>query len=58
MPIRPAAQPVDINPFRRQHMDLETRTIATATGRADVTVDDMESPLACWRAAAAATAAP
>jgi hypothetical protein len=49
MPIRPAAQPVDINPFRRQHMDLETRTIATATGRADVTVDDMESPLA-WLA--------
>lgn len=34
-----------VDAFRRQHLDLAERQIATAQGRASVTVDEAESPL-------------
>jgi hypothetical protein len=48
------ARPVDalqaeIDPFRRQHLTLRGQTVETGHGRAGVTVDDNESPLA-WLA--------
>jgi hypothetical protein len=43
-----AARPA-IDSFRGQHLDLAERQIATEFGRASVTVDDAESPLA-WLA--------
>ncbi len=49
-PVRPgqAPQPA-IDGFRRQHLQLVQRQIATEFGRATVTVDESESPLA-WLA--------
>lgn len=38
-----------INPFRAQHMSLAQRVVATPDGHAEVTIDEMESPLA-WLA--------
>ena len=43
-----AARP-DINPFRGQHLNLAHEQIATERGRATVTIDESESPLA-WLA--------
>src|SRR5690348_11055026 len=39
----------EIDPLRRQHLDVHEHTIATEHGRATVTIDDNESPLA-WLA--------
>jgi len=43
------AQDPAVDRFRGQHLALERRQIVTARGRADVTVDELESPLA-WLA--------
>ena len=43
-----AARP-DVDPFRRQHLNLAHEQIATEQGRATVTIDESESPLA-WLA--------
>ena len=52
----PASRRVpEIDSFRGQHLDLAQRQIATELGRANVTVDDAESPLA-WLARAGAGA--
>ena len=51
-PPRPRAadlQEPAVDRFRGQHLALERRQIVTALGRADVTVDELESPLA-WLA--------
>jgi hypothetical protein len=47
---RPAAmQESAVDRFRGQHLAVERQEIVTALGRADVTVDELESPLA-WLA--------
>jgi hypothetical protein len=45
----PTACQTEIDPLRRQHLDIHDRAIPTEHGRATVTVDDSESPLA-WLA--------
>jgi Domain of unknown function (DUF6456) len=40
---------IEIDPFLGQHLDLARRSIATPHGRAEVTIDNAESPLA-WLA--------
>lgn len=48
---KPALPPkgAHIDPFLRQHLALARRQVDTATGRAEVAIDDAESPLA-WLA--------
>jgi hypothetical protein len=46
--LKPAAQP-DIDAFRARHLDIRSGDVATGEGRAAVTIDDNESPLA-WLA--------
>jgi hypothetical protein len=43
------ARQTEIDPLRRRHLDVHERAIATEHGRATVTIDDNESPLA-WLA--------
>jgi hypothetical protein len=45
----PTACQTEIDPLRRQHLDIHDRAIPTAHGPATVTIDDSESPLA-WLA--------
>ena len=40
---------IDVDPFLGQHLDLVRRSVATPHGRAEVTIDEAESPLA-WLA--------
>lgn len=48
-PAQPEASRPAINEFRRRHLALAQRQIATELGRVNVTVDEAESPLA-WLA--------
>lgn len=44
--VAPEAQQPEIDPYRAQHLSLAERQIATDHGRASLTVDEAESPLA------------